>query len=134
MNKTIYSIGHSTLPIEKFLNNLKRHDIKVVVDCRSLPRSRFYPQYNQKALSASLAENNIEYIWKGENLGGKLENVGYDEAINWLANFVKTSKDNIAVLCSEGDYHKCHRYLVLQPSLEKVGVPMTHITPQGTLT
>src|SRR5579863_10217190 len=69
--QAIYTIGHSNHPIETFLSLLKQHEIQGVVDTRSHPHSRFNPQFNRRALEASLAGEGINYEFMGESLGGR---------------------------------------------------------------
>ena len=57
----LYSIGHSTHPIERFLELLGEHRIAIVADVRSFPSSKRWPQFNQAELSASLQRAEIEY-------------------------------------------------------------------------
>jgi len=61
MPATIWTIGHSTRPIEEFLGLLAGARIKVIADVRSFPGSRKYPQYDKKALAATLAGHLIGY-------------------------------------------------------------------------
>lgn len=130
-NAVLFSIGHSTLPIGRFIHNLQTHGIRVLVDVRSIPKSRWNPQYNQRALVATLEQAGITYIWKGDALGGKLENTGFEEGISWLAGL--SQQATTAMMCSEGDYRKCHRFLVLQPALEPYGISIIHIRTDGML-
>src|SRR5687768_17775586 len=67
----IYTIGHSTHPIDYFLQLLKHHGVNCVVDVRSVPASRFNPQFNKKTLASSLVANGIEYIHFGEAFGAR---------------------------------------------------------------
>lgn len=124
--KIINSLGHSNVPLQTFLDVLKKNHIEVIVDVRTIPRSRFCPHYNQNALERALGSENIKYLWRGENLGGRGENVGYEDAIDELVTMAVVGM-NVAVMCSEGDYHKCHRYTDLTPSIEKRGLTVSHI-------
>ena len=58
----IFTIGHSTLPIEKFLEVLAAHDVQQLVDVRTIPKSRRNPQFGQDQLPASLEQHGIRYI------------------------------------------------------------------------
>ena len=58
---TIFTVGHSTLPIERFLALLGAYAIARLVDVRTVPRSRHNPQFNADALAASLATAHIAY-------------------------------------------------------------------------
>ena len=57
----VFTIGHSTQPIDAFVSLLQRHRIAQVVDVRTLPRSRRNPQFHGPALEASLHEAGIAY-------------------------------------------------------------------------
>src|SRR5690348_8262415 len=117
---TIFTVGHSNVPKEKLVERLQTFSINRLVDVRTKPYSRFCPQYNREALARYLAENGITYDFKGSSLGGLLENIGYDESIRELAKRAET--ENVAVMCSEKDYRKCHRYLMLTPDFEAQGL------------
>jgi uncharacterized protein (DUF488 family) len=58
------TIGHSTLPIEMFLQALQQSKCGTLVDVRSIPRSRRNPQYEQSALFAALEHAGIRPIWR----------------------------------------------------------------------
>lgn len=122
----IFSIGHSSKTIDTFLGKLKENKIGVLVDVRSLPVSRFCPHFNKNALRDTLARANIQYLYRGHNLGGLGENVDYEKTVDELVDMVKKGS-RVAVMCSEGAYIKCHRYLTLTPSFEDRGLSVTHI-------
>ena len=63
------TIGHSTLPIDIFLRALKDNDVALLVDVRTIPRSRYNPQFGMEELSASLRSADIDYNWM-QSLGG----------------------------------------------------------------
>lgn len=116
--KTIYTIGHSTHPIQLFLDMLESFDVKVVADIRSFPRSRWMPHFNQKALAASLESTGIRYIHYPE-LGGKeayegppkfSERLAAGELAASIASLTSIAeKEALAYMCSEGDWRICHR-------------------------
>lgn len=123
---TVATLGHSNKTIETFLAVLEKHEIEILVDVRSLPVSRFCPHFNKIALHAALAERDIQYLYRGKNLGGRGVNVGWDEAIEELMCLAEDEK-RVVVLCSEGDYQKCHRYTTITPALEERGIRVVHI-------
>jgi Protein of unknown function, DUF488 len=61
MSNPFFTIGHSTRPIDEFVALLMTAEIKLVVDVRTVPRSRTNPQFNRDALPASLAAHGIGY-------------------------------------------------------------------------
>src|SRR5262249_32551486 len=70
MNVPIFTIGHSNLSQERFLELLAQHQIEALVDIRRFPASRKFPHFNQQSLAAALQEAGIEYHWL-EGLGGR---------------------------------------------------------------
>jgi uncharacterized protein (DUF488 family) len=141
---TIYTIGHSTRSIELFVEMLKSFDIHSLVDVRSYPGSRRNPQFNKNKLIQSIAGSSITYIHL-PSLGGKREPVNspgkkhhqfqgyldhmnseeFKEGIKELLELSKNSR--IAIMCAEGDWHKCHRSLIAD-YLKSIGTSIKHIT------
>src|SRR5438067_428088 len=66
----LYTIGHSTHQINVFLDLLLQHQIGTLVDVRSYPGSRRWPQFNQDEIKASVESAEIWYRW-GKGLGGR---------------------------------------------------------------
>ena len=126
MKYFVTSFGHSNRAYSEFLKKLQEHEIDTLIDIRSYPRSRFCPQYNLKSLSEQLSKSNIEYIFKGNNLGGKGENVNYEETVDELVEMIKSGK-KMCVMCSEALPNKCHRQSMLEPSFLERGIKMEHI-------
>ncbi len=71
----IKTIGHSNHPIERFVELLKTGGVQLLVDVRSMPYSRRFPQFGRERLAKSLAEAGIDYRWEGEALGGMSKGV-----------------------------------------------------------
>ncbi|MYE82962.1 MAG: DUF488 domain-containing protein [Gammaproteobacteria bacterium] len=69
MTRTLLTIGHSNHPADIFVRLLGAHAVTVLVDVRSVPHSRFHPQFNRASLAASLPAAGIEYGYIGEPLG-----------------------------------------------------------------
>src|SRR5689334_12632916 len=59
---TIFTIGHSTLPIDDFIAVLEAYGIERLIDVRTVPKSRHNPQFNADALAASLADRHLDYL------------------------------------------------------------------------
>lgn len=143
----LYSIGHSNVDTEGFLNLLRRYDIETLVDTRSQPYSRFSPQFNKDALKRAVVEAGAEYIAMGDQLGGRPEGeeyylatgkADYDamesssfyrEGIERLLALAQNRR--IALLCSEADFKKCHRYNLITRTLVRRGVEVSHILHTG---
>jgi uncharacterized protein (DUF488 family) len=129
----IWTVGHSTRPIEEFLKLLGAGGIELLADVRRFPGSRRYPQFNQEALAASLAEAGIEYrhfVDLGGRRTARLEdspNTGWRvESFNAYADYMQSGEflaaldalmvaareKRTAIMCSEALPQKCHRRLI----------------------
>lgn len=68
---TLYTIGHSNLTLDKFVELLHQHRITVLVDVRSRPVSKYVPHFNKDSLEKTLPQHSIEYRFAGKHLGGQ---------------------------------------------------------------
>ncbi|GAA4100558.1 DUF488 domain-containing protein [Mucilaginibacter panaciglaebae] len=144
-----YSIGHGNRRIEAFINLLKLNQIDILIDVRSLPYSRFSPQFRQANLKASLNDVEITYLWLGNELGGRPKDqslycngqVSYEaikqtdlfkSGIQQILSFSK-SGIKVTLMCSEGDQNNCHRKHLISDELLKIGFDVIHINKQGHL-
>jgi uncharacterized protein (DUF488 family) len=130
--KTIYTIGHSTHPIDEFLEWLKAHQIALVIDIRTIPYSSFCPQFGQKRLQKSLEKAQIEYChlkqlgglrharkdsintsWKNASFRGYADYMQTEQFALGLKALEKLAKGKrAALMCSEAVPWRCHRNLV----------------------
>ena len=67
----VYTVGHSTLPLEDFVGVLTRNEITGLADVRSSPYSRFNPQFNREPLNDELRVRSISYVFLGRELGAR---------------------------------------------------------------
>src|SRR5689334_3116548 len=95
---SLWTIGHSTLSIEDFINRLKSFEIQLLADVRSYPGSRRFPHCNRENLNASLAEAGIRYEHFPE-LGGRRRarpdslNIAWrNESLRGYADYMETDK------------------------------------------
>ena len=130
--KTIWTIGHSTRSIEEFIEMLLTFGIEILVDIRSFPGSKRFPQFNKENLAESLLTNKIEYVHI-LRLGGRRtptkdsKNTGWkEEAFRGYADYMETEyfkkgieelieiaeKRKTAIMCSEAVWWKCHRSMI----------------------
>jgi uncharacterized protein (DUF488 family) len=149
----IYTIGHSTHEIERFVELLWDHRIGTVADVRIQPGSRRLPQFGQTALDEALAAESIMYVHMKE-LGGRrtprpdTPNLGWDTpAFQGYADHMNSDEfeagiDRLlaladerttAVMCAEALWWRCHRRLVSDALLVR-GRRVSHIAPDGRLT
>jgi uncharacterized protein (DUF488 family) len=145
-HSTIWTIGHSTRPIELFLAALTAFGIELVADVRRFPGSRRQPQFGAEALEDSLAGQDIAYRWLPA-LGGRRRpdagspNTGWRHpAFRAYADHVATEEfasglfellvlaggQRTAVMCSETLWWRCHRRLIADV-LTALEIPVTHI-------
>jgi uncharacterized protein (DUF488 family) len=138
----VLTIGHSTLPYERFLSLLRRANVTAVADVRSAPYSRQYPHFSRDDLSEELRLDGISYVFLGKELGGRptkrqfyCEGVADYEKMAQAPEFTKgldrviegAKKYRIALMCSERDPLDCHRCLLVGRALAHRGVRVSHI-------
>ena len=142
----LLTIGHSTRPIDEFIELLRRHGVERLVDVRTIPRSRHNPQFNSDALAKSLAREGLEYAHLKE-LGGLRHprpdsaNIGWRNAsFRGYADYMQTEQfeeavrrllrmcgeARCAVMCAEAVPWRCHRSL-LADALVARGIAVEHI-------
>ncbi|MFE9093633.1 DUF488 family protein [Streptomyces sp. NPDC007264] len=143
---TVFTVGHSTHSISDFLSLLQKHGITAVADVRSMPVSRFTPQFNRYAVERSLSDVNIKYVFLGKELGARTEDltcyvdgrVRYD-LLAQTSDFVSGIKrlrnglqsERIAVMCAEQEPLDCHRCVLVARVLEGYGITVEHIHGDG---
>ncbi len=131
-DKIIWTIGHSTHPIEEFIEILQTNGIKTVADVRSLPGSRKYPRFNKENLEKSLPENGIKYIhlpklggrrkvkkdsantaWEHPAFRGFADYMDTDEFTSGINELIQiASKKKTAIMCAEVLWWRCHRSMI----------------------
>jgi uncharacterized protein (DUF488 family) len=145
---SLYTIGHSTHPIEKFIGLLKQHGILAVADVRSHPFSRHSPQFSKAPLKQSLQEAGITYVILGKELGARSENPAcyrdgkaqYEllaKEPQFQDGLVRLRKGmeqySIAIMCAERDPLGCHRAILVARKMHEAGTPVQHILADGNL-
>ena len=128
----VFMIGHSSHPLEVFLDLLARHRVSVLADVRSAPYSRFNPHFNRESVAGALKAREIEYMYFGR--------VCYDRVARTrdfgrgLLNVTNTAKNHrVALMCAEKEPLDCHRTLLIAQALAGQGVSVQHILADGTL-
>lgn len=147
----VYTIGHSTLPLETFIGRLKTFGIQRVVDVRTIPRSRHNPQFDRATFPQAVRRAGIGYIHV-KGLGGLRHarpdstNTGWHNAsFRGYADYMQTEefqrnlqrlngmarRKTIALLCAEAVPFRCHRSLI-SDALTVGGTEVRHITSGRT--
>jgi uncharacterized protein (DUF488 family) len=129
---TVFTVGHSTLPIERFLALLAAYGIEQLADVRTVPRSRRNPQFNADSLRDSLASASITYVplgalgglrkprpdspnsgWRNESFRGYADYMQTEEFGRGLERLIELSTQRrTAIMCAEAVPWRCHRSLV----------------------
>ncbi|MGH9891197.1 MAG: DUF488 family protein, partial [bacterium] len=145
---TVFTVGHSNHPWQRFVEQLRRHQIDVLVDTRSAPHSRVAPHFDRSAIARSLRGRDIRYLYLGGELGGRPAGQEfYDERGHVLYRRVAATKSfqvaisrlltgvergyRIALLCAEENPLHCHRRLLVGRVLQEEGVTLWHIRRSG---
>ena len=144
----VFTVGHSTHPIETLIALLRRHRIQAVADVRSSPYSSYSPQFNQGALRRSLSEAGIVYVHLGVELGARPDapeiyvggkasyqrmaarpefQAGLERVIHGARRF------RLALLCAEKDPARCHRMILVCRNLRPLVSGIEHILADGSL-
>lgn len=150
MNKQpLYSIGHGARKIGDFISLLHFFKIQYLADVRSYPQSRFHPQFNRKPLEESLNTTGIQYIFMGDQLGGRPKDrtCYVADRINYTIvqskDFYRQGIDRlkaaheknlaVAIMCSERNPGDCHRSRLIGQTLAEHGITLLHIDEHGKL-
>jgi uncharacterized protein (DUF488 family) len=132
MTIEIFTIGHSTRPLDQFIDILKAHDIQLVADVRTIPKSRHNPQFSSDALANSLKASGLGYVhmpglgglrhakkdsvnqgWENASFRGFADYMQTEEFEEALQSLIAVSKTHrTAIMCAEALPWRCHRSLI----------------------
>ncbi len=146
---SLWTIGHSTRPIEEFLKLLESHDIRLLLDVRTTPYSRRNPQFNSDRLADSLAKAGFQYKhlpslggrrksrpdsvnlgWRNTSFRGYadyMQTVHFQGALEELMRLAASART--AIMCAEAVPWRCHRSLI-SDALVSRGWTVRHILTQ----
>jgi uncharacterized protein (DUF488 family) len=146
---TIFTIGHSTRTIAEFVALLRRVAVDLLVDVRSIPRSRTNPQFNADALPEALLDAGIAYrhlaalgglrhrpkgampspntLWRVAAFRNYADYAATDAFRTGLDELRALARDNCcAIMCAEAVWWRCHRRIIADYLLAE-GAPVAHI-------
>jgi uncharacterized protein (DUF488 family) len=155
MTRPLYTIGHSTRPIEEFVGLLTNAGVERLVDVRSIPRSRAVPQFNGDVLPASLEAAGIEYRHLAALGGRRHHRKGAPPSANtyWrvaafrdYADYAESAEfragldlllewstgQTCAIMCAEAVWWRCHRRIIADYALSR-GRTVMHIIGAGNV-
>jgi uncharacterized protein (DUF488 family) len=148
MTHEILTVGHSSLPIDQFIGLLTQHDVHVVVDVRSQPVSRRFPQFSYEDLKDTLRHTGIQYLFLGRELGARrtepevyVDDQASYELIAKCPDFregvrrviVGADRYRMSLMCAEKDPLTCHRAILVCRNLKSFGLSICHICGDGSL-
>ncbi len=142
----LWTIGHSTRSAEEFNQILAAHKVKALVDVRSFPGSRRYPQFNKQQLANSVQASGIAYFhlpelggrrqtrkdskntaWKNQSFRGYADHMETAEFQRGIELLMKIAGEKrVAIMCAEALWWRCHRSLI-SDFLKARGVEVIHI-------
>jgi uncharacterized protein (DUF488 family) len=128
----VLTIGHSTRTLEEFIGLLQAHGATCVVDVRTIPRSRYNPQFNKESLPHSLQKAGLGYVhlpglgglrhahadsvnlgWRNASFRGFADYMQTPEFEQGLQELVQlATRERIALMCAEAVPWRCHRSLI----------------------
>jgi uncharacterized protein (DUF488 family) len=129
---TVFTIGHSTRTLQELVAILKSHDVSLLADVRTVPRSRHMPQVNAETLAGDLAAWGIEYVplralgglrkpkpdsinmaWRNASFRGYADYMQTQAFRAGLEQLVQiASAKRTAIMCAEAVPWRCHRSLI----------------------
>jgi len=144
----LYTIGHSTHPVERFIELLKMHRISAICDVRSNPYSKFNPQFNRETIQNELKASKISYVFLGKELGPRSDDPAcyadgkvqynclaetdlFKQGLKRLEEGMKSFR--IALMCAEKDPIACHRTILVCRHLRNENFDIQHILEDGGL-
>lgn len=143
----IYTIGHSNRTLDDFVTTLRAFNISVLVDIRTIPRSRHNPQFEDTTLRAALRSRRIQYrhvarlgglrrarkdspstAWRNASFRGYADYMRTSDFASGLAELqALTARGTVAIMCAEAVPWRCHRSIVAD-ALTARGARVEHIT------
>lgn len=155
----ILTVGHSTHPLQEFIELLHGARVRAIVDVRRLPGSNRYPWFNEDALSQSLPEARIDYrraaslggrrtvsrdvpvevnaLWRNRSFHNYADHALGDEFTRGLEGLIHEDEligadadSAVAVMCSEAVWWRCHRRIIADHLLAR-GIAVGHLMPDG---
>lgn len=144
------TVGHSNRPLDEFLRLLKAHGVELLVDVRTVPRSRHNPQFNRDTLPESLLAEGIRYEhmpglgglrharkdslntgWKNRSFRGYADYMQTDEFAHNVDLLAEADGSyRTAIMCAEAVPWRCHRSLIADALMVR-GIPVSHILSES---
>jgi len=148
MTNDLYTIGYAPFSIGDFIDTLRKYNITSVADVRSSPYSKYKPEFKKDNLNKALTDNNISYIFLGQLVGARVEDLScyidgklnytllketenFQTGISRIFNGMKNYR--ISLMCAEKDPVNCHRTFLVCRTLRLSPIRILHILADGSL-
>jgi len=135
MPPPVFTIGHSTRAIPEFVDLLRHGSVELVIDIRTIPRSRRNPQYNEGVLGTELQPYQLSYaristlgglrghspdipaevnaFWENKSFHNYADYALSDRYAEGFEELLALSADRrCAIMCAEAVWWRCHRRIV----------------------
>ncbi len=146
----VLTVGHSTRTLDDLIDLLKTHGVRMIVDVRTVPRSRHNPQFNLETLPEGLKSSKIGYRhmpglgglrharsdspnmgWRNSSFRGFADYMLTEEFEKNLEKAIRLSRRRrICLMCAEAVPWRCHRALIAD-ALQVRRIPVEHVTGKG---
>jgi uncharacterized protein (DUF488 family) len=147
---TVWTVGHSTRTAEAFFTLLRAHEIELLADIRTVPKSRRNPQFNSDTLAGALALAGMAYVhlpglgglrhprkdspnsaWQNDSFRGYADHMQTTEFEHSLLDLInRAGKHPTAMMCAEAVPWRCHRSLVADALVAR-GASVLHIMTES---
>ncbi len=148
MSNTVYTVGYSGFSFDEFCKLLKKNEIQLVIDVRSVPFSKRYPEYNRDVLKNSLAQHRIYYRNYAHEFGARQEerrfytkdgyldfelfskSEAFQEGVEKLCKSMQQNY-TFTLMCAEKNPLDCHRAIMVSRAFSERGYKVVHLLPRN---
>lgn len=144
----VFTIGHSNHPWDAFVGLLRANEVGCLIDVRSMPASRRYPQFNRSEMERGLKDAGIGYRYLGDRLGGRPKDTvcyaggavdyakvaatkAFREGLDDAAELARSTR--CCLMCAEKDPMDCHRAILVARHLAPKGFSIAHVHSDGRI-
>jgi uncharacterized protein (DUF488 family) len=154
-HQPILTIGYGNRTMEEFLRLLRENDVRFIGDIRTIPFSRFSPEFSREALKIHLQRLGIQYVYMGDSLGGnpddpsvrqpdrtgerhyvlyeRVESLPVFQAGMERLRKAWSQDAGLALMCSEAKPEACHRTRLIGEALRETPIQILHIDESGAV-
>jgi uncharacterized protein (DUF488 family) len=147
MRSALFTIGYGNRSLQEVLTRLREESVQFLIDVRTSPRSKFNPDFEAEALDCALHAAGIRYVFMGDTLGGRPEDLSCYENGHVIYERVQNrpffqrgierllsaldQQFRVCLLCSELNPADCHRSKLIGVALSALSVDVIHFSKSG---